>query len=1259
MLRPTRKQSLPGPALAANFDPAHLVNAPPSPSPYAGPNGSQNNYFAPAAPASSSSSTTTTAAPSSSSSNNNNGSVPPTPSSLTGQGMSASGILYPSPLAAGSPAVSALSGNIPTGTGTGSSTPLSGFGPGGIPLAFGAPQAASTIGNRPAIAASSLYQACLNLRDRLWCVDGFGRAYLDGPLVSAAISVTSPPDASNGSQSEVASPSTPTTGGTNTPTGLGVGGLPGAGGGAGGGTGAGNNVSLEASEPVSKLWATFRLGTPLCALINALHVQPIDASVSTTVAAPGVAPNGQRLLAVNNDLAHLRHNPRECKKLAAHFIMTIRSQLELGPDEVFSVSDLYLDDTNGFVKVVRTVSKLLDVYASRGLLVPSQDPAGGNAGSEGAAAVQGGLAWSVNEFLNTERKYVQDLEAMQNYARALQTYNILPPDTIHRLFGNLNALVDVSRRFLISVEENARRPSEDQHFGHAVMAMESDFAVYEPFCANYSQALDTINAETQNMLRLKECPSSEDYYLTPNYELPSLLIKPVQRICKYPLLLEQIIKNTPDDAPHKEELLDGLHVVKRIAEKVNETQRMQENEQMIQELEVRVDDWKGHNIYTFGSLLLHEHFVVIKNEAEREYFVYLFERIMLCCKEVPGPPQTSKEKKKKDKKAATLPGIAKKEKTTLQLKGRIFTENMTGAYAQSKAGSVLGVPGGQYSLNIWWRNDHDVETLGLRCKNEEQLNKWKTAVNRLIEEAGQRRKYSTFSSVSSMSPMAGNMAGAGANGRRLTNGSSHFPITPLSDTSPFPFRSGGSQRDDVEGGYPSPVTLSGMRGPNSAPMMQQPQPGGGAGAVAGGSGAPYGVSRFSQPAEQRDRKMSMSQEAAAAASRPRARTEDQDGTTMAQWRSHSPNHAGGGGGGSGRPPLPRTSGSGMGINGGGVPEGMPMPPTLRKASSSRQLRPVMAPLQGGTGVVAQGPNGQPLRALPSRMNTTEGMEFMDNASPSPTADAFMPGGFYVSRRMEDAGGLSRSGSEGMSAYRNRSASQPQQYVPMMSGQAPPLPRQPSQIAAAYGSVAQLHGSRGGQQHMSEQQQHHHHHHHPSQQQQGSQHSSSQSGWGEERRFSASSYSTVDSIQSGQSRPESTPASSASTFGMLPGGNGKVGPVPHLHHQASTLSLNRSATPLASQSGPHPSSQAVKLIISHGEEKFTIVVLQSIGFLDLQDKVTKKLRLCSGRKTFPEVGVRIRYVDEDGDVVAMNTDDDVQMAFEAGRNTQEDVTLIVS
>ena len=133
-------------------------------------------------------------------------------------------------------------------------------------------------------------------------------------------------------------------------------------------------------------------------------------------------------------------------------------------------------------------------------------------------------------------------------------------------------------------------------------------------------------------------PGAAECYLEPSYELPAFLIKPVQRICKYPLLLEQLLKRTPTDAPRRDELVDALTVIRRITDKVNETSRIQGNLEVVRNLSTRVEDWKGHSLSSFGALLLHDIFLVSKGDSEREFHVYLFERILLCCKDT-GPSQ--------------------------------------------------------------------------------------------------------------------------------------------------------------------------------------------------------------------------------------------------------------------------------------------------------------------------------------------------------------------------------------------------------------------------------------------------------------------------------------------------------------------------------------------------------------------------------------------------------------------------------------------
>ena len=122
-----------------------------------------------------------------------------------------------------------------------------------------------------------------------------------------------------------------------------------------------------------------------------------------------------------------------------------------------------------------------------------------------------------------------------------------------------------------------------------------------------------------------------------------------------------------------------------MADRVNEALRRSENELAVLELNKRVEDWKGHDINGFGALLLEDTFFVIKNESEREYHVYLFEKIILCCKEI-GP--SSKKNSKSNSIISTKRQSAKK-KPDLQLKGRIFINNVMETVPVAKNGELF------------------------------------------------------------------------------------------------------------------------------------------------------------------------------------------------------------------------------------------------------------------------------------------------------------------------------------------------------------------------------------------------------------------------------------------------------------------------------------------------------------------------------------------------------------------------------------------
>lgn len=68
----------------------------------------------------------------------------------------------------------------------------------------------------------------------------------------------------------------------------------------------------------------------------------------------------------------------------------------------------------------------------------------------------------------------------------------------------------------------------------------------------------------------------------------------------------------------RKNLLDGEEAAKAILERANEAIHREERIRAVDDLQTRVDDWKGHKIDHFGELLLHGNYTVVKGEGTKE-----------------------------------------------------------------------------------------------------------------------------------------------------------------------------------------------------------------------------------------------------------------------------------------------------------------------------------------------------------------------------------------------------------------------------------------------------------------------------------------------------------------------------------------------------------------------------------------------------------------------------------------------------------------
>lgn len=439
-------------------------------------------------------------------------------------------------------------------------------------------------------------------------------------------------------------------------------------------------------DSVSMISRFLRLGGPMCLLFNKLG------RVQLEVLPPGDCTNIKFV-----------------KRSLYRFLEACMTELRMNAEEdLFTISNVFSLSTTDLAKALRTLQLIIDRLADQNLLEKHVPSASLPEPRDQRDRV-------MNELVYTEQKYVQNLEILLIYHDALLQANF-PRDTVSKMFPYIPKIVDFQRRFLAGLEYECCLEPTQQNLAWIFERWVPDFKqLYEGFTLNQKTAADLANQEIPNLIQFS-------HILEPTWELQAMLLTPVQRICRYPLLLKQLEKHTPTDWPYYQDLCDTLAVMQGMMIAVNETQRKVENRFVRRDLEERIKDWKGLDISSMGELLLSGAFPVLSLGEESEYNLYLFEKMLLCCKDRVLAKRTPLGK--------IRPSRASHGKgTTLELKGRIYL-----SYVSSVR--VTRLPNG-YLLSLGWGQD-DASEIGafeVRLANDEQAAFWEATISRLANRS--------------------------------------------------------------------------------------------------------------------------------------------------------------------------------------------------------------------------------------------------------------------------------------------------------------------------------------------------------------------------------------------------------------------------------------------------------------------------------------------------------------------------------------------
>ncbi|KAJ8393018.1 hypothetical protein AAFF_G00069220 [Aldrovandia affinis] len=262
----------------------------------------------------------------------------------------------------------------------------------------------------------------------------------------------------------------------------------------------------------------------------------------------------------------------------------------------------------------------------------------------------------VQELLDTEKSYVKDLSYLfETYLKPLENETFLTKDEMESLFGSLPEMLYFQRVFLQTLEERIAPPPDlstlesPVHFkkllfslGGSFLYYADHFKLYSGFCANHIKVQKVLErAKTDRAF--KEFLDAKNPTKQHSSTLESYLIKPVQRVLKYPLLLRELVSLTNTDSEEHYHLTEALKAMEKVASDINEMQKIYEDygtvfDQLVAE---QTGTEKEVAEISMGEFLMHSSVVWLnplpslgRMRKDPELTVFVFKRaVILVCRE--------------------------------------------------------------------------------------------------------------------------------------------------------------------------------------------------------------------------------------------------------------------------------------------------------------------------------------------------------------------------------------------------------------------------------------------------------------------------------------------------------------------------------------------------------------------------------------------------------------------------------------------------
>ncbi|CAN9502752.1 unnamed protein product [Ophioblennius macclurei] len=237
----------------------------------------------------------------------------------------------------------------------------------------------------------------------------------------------------------------------------------------------------------------------------------------------------------------------------------------------------------------------------------------------------------LTEIKQTEEKYTETLESIEKYfLNPLKKF--FSAAEIDKVFVNIPDLVKVHKSLMVEVQDSILNRNALNLY-QIFISYKERLLIYGIYCSRVEIAiavLDLICKEKEDVrLKLEECSKRAN---NGKFTLRDLLVVPMQRVLKYHLLLQELVKHTHDPAD-KSNLKIALDAMKDLAQYVNEVKRDNETLREIDQYQRSIENL-NQPLIVFGRPKGDGEVRMISSldKRKQDRHIFLFDVAVIVCK---------------------------------------------------------------------------------------------------------------------------------------------------------------------------------------------------------------------------------------------------------------------------------------------------------------------------------------------------------------------------------------------------------------------------------------------------------------------------------------------------------------------------------------------------------------------------------------------------------------------------------------------------